>query len=447
MSVNKKKTTDMTNGGVAKTLLLFALPLFAGSIFQQLYNTADFMFVGNLIGKNAAAAVGAGSILVTCLIGLFTGISVGTGVVISQYIGAGDREEAQKIGHTAIAFSFILGIIMTIAGEVVARFVLILLHTPENILPEAIAYIRLYFLGMLPMIIYNVGSGILRACGDSKSPFYILAAGGFLNVLADWMMIGVFRLGVQGAALATTISQSFSAIGILWFLLKGNEHFQMRWKKIGVDAGALKKILMNGLPAGIQSMVITLSNMVVQYHINGFGSDSVAAFSTYYKLENFTYMPVLAFGQAMTTFAGQNYGAGKIDRVKKGAVIGTVMSGTVVAAAACFLLAIGHTSIGWFVKEEEVIQIGISIISVTFPFYWLNSFIEILSGTIRGMGKSLASMIIILLTLCGFRVLLLTILDGRFHDIRYLAAAYPLSWAAAVICLFAALCVLMKKEK
>lgn len=445
MFQKKRKNVDMTTGSVAGSLVLFALPLVAGSIFQQLYNTADMLFVGNLVGKNAAAAVGASGILVTCLIGLFTGISVGAGVAVAQCVGAADRDGIHRLGHTSLAFSVLLGILLTAAGIIAAPQILGLMNTPGDIMADAVSYIRLYFVGMLPMILYNVGAGILRACGDSQTPFYILAAGGFLNVGVDALMIGALDMGVQGAALATTVSQTFSAAAVLFFLYRGNACFRLEPGKIRIHQASLKKILIYGLPAGIQSMVITLSNMVVQVHINGFGTDAVAAFSTYFRLESFAYLPVLAFGQAATTFAGQNMGAGQLKRVKRGAVTAAALSAALVAVIAFFLLGIGHTAIGWFVKDEAVIFIGLQIISVTFPFYWLNSLIEVFSGMIRGLGASVVSMVIILLTLCGLRILLLVVLDACFHQIRVMAAVYPVTWAAAATGLFLAFWKILKK--
>ncbi len=443
----REKSVDMTTGGVVVPLVLFALPLVAGSIFQQLYNTADMLFVGNLVGKNAAAAVGASGILVTCLIGLFTGISVGAGVAVAQCVGADDKAGIEKLGHTSIAFCVLFGILLTILGIAAAPGILRLMNTPEDIMKEAADYIRLYFVGLLPMILYNVGAGILRACGDSKTPFYILAAGGFLNVAVDAVMIGALHMEVKGAALATTISQTFSAGAALVSLYRGNPYFRLEFKKTGFHWGSLKKILIFGLPAGIQSMVITLSNMVVQIHINGFGTNAVAAFSTYFRLESFAYLPVLAFGQAATTFAGQNMGAGNLKRVRKGAAAGAALSAVFVAVIAFSLLALGSVAVGWFVKDEAVIAIGIQIISVTFPFYWLNSLIEVFSGTIRGMGKSFISMVIILLSLCGLRIILLTVLDLCSHRIPVMASVYPITWAAAAACLFIALQRILKKTE
>lgn len=441
----EKKAMDMTRDPIGRSLLLFSIPLFAGSIFQQLYNTADLLFVGNLVGKTAAAAVGASSTLVNCLVGLFTGISVGAGVAVAQAMGARDKERVDKVMHTAAAFSIVAGILLTILGEAVSRGVLQILNTPENVLNEAVVYIRIYFLGMLPMIVYNVGAGILRACGDSKTPFWILAAGGVLNVFVDWLMIGPLHMEVAGAAIATTISQTFSAVAVCVVLFKGNGIVKMSISKIRFWKGHLGHILNLGLPAGLQSMLITLSNIVIQYYINGFGEDAVAAFSTYFRLESFAYLPVLAFGQAATTFAGQNYGAGKMERVKKGMFLAAGISMGCVVVIAFMLLGLGKTAVGWFVNDEAVIEIGLTIISVSFPFYWLNSLIEVLGGTLRGLGRSLTSMIIILATLCGSRIILLYILENRFHTVKALAAVYPITWALAVTALICALIKAFRK--
>lgn len=425
---NFKNQMDMTKDPIGKSLVLFAIPLLAGSVFQQLYNTADLLFVGNLVGKTAAAAVGAGSTLINCLIGLFTGISVGAGVAAAQAIGSRDMEKADKILHTTAAFSIAAGILLTIIGEVCSRAVLEILNTPENVMEEALVYLRLYFLGLFPMLVYNAGAGILRACGDSRTPFYILAGGGILNVITDAFFIGILHMGIAGAAIATTISQSFSAAAICVVLLQGNDFLKLRISKIRFWKDHLLRILHLGLPSGIQSMMLTLSNIIIQYYINGFGEDAVAAFSTYFRLESFVYLPILAMGQAATTFTGQNYGAGRMSRVKKGMVLAGVISMACTAAIAFSLLGIGRTAVGWFVKDEKVIETGLSIISVTFPFYWLYSLFEVFGGTLRGLGRSLTSMIISLATLCGLRILLLYFLDGKFHSVRALAAVYPITW-------------------
>ena len=431
--MKQKKIINMTEGRITPSLIAFALPLVAGSIFQQLYNTADMMFVGNLVGKTAAAAVGASGTLVTCLIGLFTGIATGTGVAIAQAAGAQDKEAAQKLLHSAAAFSVAAGILLTLVGEVAAQPILRLLNTPDAIMADAVSYIRLYFLGMFPMILYNVGAGVLRACGDSQTPFRILAVGGFLNVAVDALMIGALHLEVEGAAIATTISQTFSAVAVVIALMRGNDFLRLRFGQIRFHGASLKKILHFGLPAGIQSMLITLSNIVLQYFINGYGEDAVAAFSTYFRLESFAYLPVLAFGQAATTFAGQNLGAGQYDRIRKGTLTASAVSMLSVAAIAFTLLGLGPVAIGWFVKDEQVSRIGMQIITVSFPFYWLNSLIEVLGGTIRGIGRSLTSMIIVLISLGGCRLVIAWLIENHLHSIRALSAVYPITWTIAVI--------------
>lgn len=436
MSGKKKKLIDMTQGSVIASLVQFALPLAAGSVFQLLYSTTDLLFVGNLVGTSAAAAVGASSLLVTCLVGIFTGIAAGTSVAVSQAIGAAKRKEANSLVHTAVGFAIAAGMILTILGELAAPAILQAMKTPEEILPDAVAYIRIYFVSMLPLTFYNIGSGILRACGDSKSPFYILAAGGFLNVGADALMIAVLKLGVCGAALATSISQTFSAAAVVWLLVRRNEKVRLKTSAIRIEKRDILKILRLGLPAGIQSMTITLSNLIIQYFINGFGTDTITAYTYYFRLENFTYMPVLAFGQAVMTFTAQNMGAGRMDRIKKGVFASAVISVLTVAAISFFLLAIGPTALGWFGKDKAVIAVGLEIIAISFPLYWLNSLIEVFGGAIRGMGYAFLSMIIVIGVICGGRIVLLNLFVARFHNVKVLTGVYPITWGIAAVFLF-----------
>ncbi|MDO4522830.1 MAG: MATE family efflux transporter [Eubacteriales bacterium] len=435
----------MISGGIAIPLIRFAIPLFLGSIFQQLYSTTDFLFVGNYLGKASAAAVGSSGILVTCLIGLFTGIATGAGITVSHSVGAGKFQEAEAHMHTAILLALLGGIAMISFGQLAAVSVLELLHVPANLMPEAVEYVRFYFLGMLPMILYNIGAGILRACGDSTSPFYILIIGGFVNVCMDYLMIKVLQTGVRGAAIATTISQSFSAFAVLWKLSCGNEILQLRIAKLKINKNSMLSILQLGIPAGIQSIVITLSNIIVQYHINHYGEDVIAAFATYFKLENFTYFPALAFGQAAMTFVGQNVGAGKHERVKKGLAVSSILSVSMITLIAVFLLALGRTSVGWFIKDPDVINVGLHIIAITFPLYWLNGLIEVFGGGVRGLGHPTTSMIVILCTLCCFRVLLLSVVDHYIQTVQSIVWVYPISWISAAVGLFVALYLYIKK--
>ena len=322
-----ERKRDMVNGSMGSSLFLFALPLFFSSLLQMLYNTADLLFVGNFVGKQAAAAVGAGGLLVTCLIGLFTGLSVGAGVAAAQAAGAGKWKRLENILHTAICTAVLGGTAVMLAGLLFSESILRVMHTPASVMEDAVSYIQIYFISMVPMIVYNMAAGILRAYGDSGTPFYILAAGGILNVLTDGLLVAVLHMGVRGAAVATVVSQSFSAVVVLYVLMKGKEMLRLKPGKLKISKEELGKILHLGIPSGIQSVVITLSNIIIQYYINGYGENAVAAFAAYFKLENFLYLPAMAFGQAATTFAGQNAGAEKYKRIRKGISLAALISG------------------------------------------------------------------------------------------------------------------------
>lgn len=432
--MEKKIRKDMITGKILSQLLLFALPLLGSSLVQQLYNTADLLFVGNFAGKTAAAAVGSSGLIFTCLIGLFTGISVGVGVVITHAWGAGNKEEAFDAAHTAIIIGVIGSLLLMIAGLLFAEKLLIFLQTPKEILEEASIYVRIYFLSMIPMVIYNMGAGILRACGNSKIPFYILIGGGITNVLADTLLIAVLNYGVVGAAAATSISQTVSAVFMLYYLMSRRSSIPLSWKKMHIDLGILKKILKYGLPAGVQAIVVTLSNVVVQYYINGFGEDAVAAYAAYFKIENLIYLPIMACGQAVTTFVGQNYGAGKYDRIKKGTAQGTFFSCGLTIVIAIIVLLIPEAVVRLFIQDHTVITYGVSILMTTFPFYWLYAVLEVTGGALRGMGCSNTSMLVVMLGLCGLRILLLFGISRMNMTFTSVAKVYPITWAVTSIC-------------
>ncbi len=423
-----KKQRDLTCGSILAAFVMFALPLFFGSLFQQLYGTVDMMFVGNFLGKSSAAAVGSSSILVTCLIGLFTGISVGAGVVTAQFWGARESENVTVCIENAFALGACGGLLLTIIGLLFSRQALRLLNVPDTILDMALVYIRIYLLSILPMIFYNLSAGILRARRDSRTPFLVLACGGFLNVGMDALLIVVLGLGVAGAALATMISQTFTAVVCTAYVFRLEQLLKKRWK---INFSMSWKILSVGFPLGIQSMVLTLSNVIVQYFINGFGEDAVAAFAVYFKAENFVYLPIMAFGQAMVTFTGQNYGAGKYGRIRKGAVSCNLLSAVVTAVIAWGILLAGRQVLGIFCRDEAVIAEGLKIIHVSFPFYFIYALLEVTGGIVRGVGKSLQSMVIVIVNLCAVRVLLLLIFAKQFHRIEAVAAVYPITWTLA----------------
>ncbi len=449
----KKRHLDMTEGNMGKTLIFFMLPLIGSSIFQQLYNTADFLFVGNILGKTAAAAVGASSTLIFCTIGLFSGISVGTSVVISQAVGARQQEKTERALHSSVLFGLTVGTVMMLAAIGVAPAVLRLLNTPESIMSGAVLYMRIYFLSMPMSIVYNMGAGALRACGDSQTPFRILVFCGLVNVAADAVFIIVIPMGVAGVAIATVAAQALSAFLVIGCLQKAPEEKekealipQFSWKKLSMDFEVMKEILRIGLPSGIQSIVITFSNVMVQYYINGFGETAIAAFATYYRAENLIYLPIMAFGQAATTFAGQNAGAGKFKRLRSGIIRIAAAGAAITVCIAALLLAFSETVFGWFINDADVVKTTILIASVSFPFYWIYPIMESLSGALRGMGYSVVSMAIILINLCGIRILLLAVFSATIHTIQALASVYPITWALAAGCFIVVFMIVMRKK-
>lgn len=422
------KTNDLTHGSIGKGYILFAIPLFLGSLFQQLYNTVDMLFVGNVLGKNAAAAVGASSILVTCLINLFTGVAVGAGIVISQLFGARKEQEMKETVWIAVLAGIAGGLCLTVIGVTCSQAVLVKLHTPEAIIPDAVLYVQIYFLSAVPMVLYNMCSGILRAQGDSRTPFHALAAGGIVNVIMDAVFLIVLGWGVAGVAVATLFSQSMTAIFLLVHMLRHKvlTRQRLRWDLLG-------KIISVGVPVGIQSMILTLSNVVVQYHINGFGENVIAAFAVYFKAENLLCLPIIAFGQAMVTFTGQNYGAGRYDRIRKGILVCNGISAMVLVVLSWSALAAGKWILGAFCPDQAVIAEGLRIIGVTFPVYFIYSLFEVTGGVVRGIGKSVPSMIIVIVNLCLIRILLLEIVDRTVHSVEAVAALYPVTWLLATV--------------
>ena len=445
---NKKKSAaiDMTKGAIAGPLVLFILPLIGSSIFQQLYNTVDFLFVGNLLNRTSAAAVGASSTLITCTIGLFSGISVGESVVMSQNVGKGDRAEAERAMHSSVAFGILGGLCIMLLGILFAPAVLRTLNTPESAMHEAVVYMRIYLLSRPMLVFYNMISGAMRSYGDSDTPFRILVICGFVNVAADWVFVSAFPLGVAGVAIATAISQGLSAILAAFFASRPDREIRLSMKKLKLDMSIFGQVLSIGLPAGVQTIIVTFSNVAVQYYINDFGETAVAAFATYYKVENFIYLPIMAFGQAATTFAGQNFGAGQYGRIKKGTFVINAMGALTVGIIAGVILLFPRTVFTWFMKDSEVVDNALMIALVSFPFYWIYPILEVTGGILRGMGYALSSMVIIISNMCVVRIALLAIFSSTIHTIRSLGAVYPITWATTAICFVALAAWVFKKR-
>jgi putative MATE family efflux protein len=426
---------DLTKGIIWTQLLSFALPLLGSSLIQQLYNTVDLLFVGNLLGKEAAAAVGASSLIITCVLGFFTGLSVGAGIMIAQRFGNKSMDGLEQSVHTSVGLSFAGGVILTAVGYAGAPLFLQWLNTPDEILVQAVSYIRIYFLSLTSIITYNMGAGILRAVGNSQSPMLYQLAGGIANVALDVLFLFVFGWGIDGVAWATMLSQTLAAALALFELSHTQDAHRLCWKKIYINRGILTRIIEIGVPIGFQTMLITLSNIFVQYKINNLGVDAIAAFTAYIKVELVIYLPIVAFGQAMTTFSAQNIGAGKIDRMIKGTRICILMGTALAALSSVLMLAVGHSAFAAFNNDPGVIEDGLMIIRITFPFYFLYVFGEVLGAAIRGGGKTAPPMAIVITNICVMRTLLLFTIAGLYPDIRGIAITYPLTWASTALCM------------
>lgn len=427
---------NLTEGVIWKKLLLFALPLLGSSFIQQLYNTVDLIYVGNLLGKEAAAAIGASTLFVTCLVGFFSGMSVGSSVVVSYIYGSGESQKLKAVVHTTVALGFVCGTIIMVVGYIFAPDFLKLINTPDAIMETAVTYIRIYFLSMIPLVTYNMGSGIIRAMGNSKTPMIIQLIGGLINVVLDGVFLISFRNGVAGVALATLVSQTIAAALVLHVLVDTDSEFRLEFSKIRIHWSYFRRILKIGIPAGLQTLVITISNVVAQYYVNSLGVDAIAAYTAYFKVELLIYLPIVAFGQAISTFTSQNIGAGQCERVKKGTRVCILMGCCITIGISLLLLCVGRQAFGVINGDAAVVDCGIQIIRITFPFYWLYVILEVLSSTIRGSGRTFPTMVIILSNICLLRTLLLFVIMGVQHNIQGVAITYPITWASTALCMF-----------
>lgn len=428
--VQKTKANGITEGSIFGQLLLFFFPILFGTFFQQLYNTADAVVVGRFVGKQALAAVGGTtSTLINLMVGFFVGLSSGATVVISQYYGAKKADKVHWAVHTSVAFSVIGGVLFMAVGLVGARWALTAMHTPEDVMDHAVTYIRIYFLGMVPNLLYNMGAGILRAVGDSRRPLYFLIGSCFVNIILDVVLVAVLRMGVAGAALATISSQLFSAILVILCLTRTQDMYKVEWRKIHIDSRMLQRIIRIGIPAGMQSVMYNISNIIIQAGVNNLGTDNVTAWATYGKVDGLYWMMINALGISVTTFVGQNYGARRMDRVRKGAgacmVIGVVLT-AIVSTALYFW---GYLFIELFTSDPQVQLISQSLIRFMVPTFITYITIEILSGTLRGVGDAWMPLIITGVGVCLVRVIWIIFALPHFNTILAAAFCYPMTWA------------------
>ena len=425
----KKKSRLMTEGSIWKSILLFSVPLILGNMLQQLYNTADSIIVGNFVGSNALAAVGSSGSPIFLLIGFSQGIAVGAGVVVSQFLGAKDREGAHTAVHTSLALSAILGAILTVCGIAVSRALLTAMNTPAEVLEDAVLYMRLYFGGVLFSVVYNMAAGILNAAGNSKRSLLYLGVASVTNIVLDLVLIAGCKMGVAGAAIATDISQLVSCVLSLRFLMRVEDDYRVTAKEVRVHKKMAVRIIKVGLPTGIQNMVISFSNVLVQASVNSYGSAAMAGFAAYMKIDGFNILPVSSISMAATTFVGQNYGAGRLDRVKKGTWV-TLAVGVVYTLATGALLLLGQDVImHLFTNDETVVFFGEAAMHWFCPFYFLLSILHGLAGAVRGTGASIPPMVVLLVSLCLFRIVWIQWVLPLFSGIEGVFILYPVSWA------------------
>lgn len=428
------ETSSLTEGCIWKQIIAFAFPLFLGNLFQQLYNTADSLIVGNFLGSDALAAVSSSGNLIFLMVGFFQGISVGAGVVIARYYGARQLTEVKKAVHTTMAFGLASGIFLTVAGTVLTSRILVWMGTPADVLPQSAVYFRIYFLGSLSFVMYNAFVGILQSIGDSRHPLFYLIVSSVVNVLLDLLFIAVFKFGVGSAALATILSQFISAFLCLYRLTrKSPEDYRVYIKSIRFDMPTLRQIIANGLPAGLQNSIIALANVVVQSNINSFGKMAVAGSGAYAKIEGFGFLPITCFAMALTTFISQNLGAKQYERAKKGARFGIVCSVLTAELVGVFIYVTIPVLISAFNRTPEVIAYGTIHARTTTLFYFLLAFSHCIAGILRGAGKAAVPMLTMLCFWCILRVSYITVMVRFIPKINVIFWAYPLTWSLSSI--------------
>lgn len=436
MSLQQTKRTEgvlMTEGVIWKQLIFFSIPLLIGNLFQQLYNTVDSVVVGQFIGKEALAAVGSSNPLINLIIGMFLGISVGAGVIVSQYYGAKNKEKMGWAVHTSIALSIVGGLFLTLIGVALSPVILRWMKTPDEVLADSVLYFRIFFLGSLFNLLYNMGAGILRAVGDSKRPLYYLCISSVVNIILDILFVKQFHMGVDGVAYATVISQLISALLTMKALMQTEDIYRLELKKIKIDVRMMKRILELGIPSGIQQSIISLSNVIVQANVNAYGAMAMAGFGAYNKIDGFVVLPMQSFCMAATTFTGQNIGADRGDRVKDGMKQGMFICliYTVIVSIALFFEA--HNILEIFSSDQGVIDYGTVTMLIMVPFYALLSVHQILMGTLRGAGKSMQTMLISVGNMCVLRMIYINFLVPFFPSFKAVIWCYPITWVTTVL--------------
>ena len=421
-------TVNMTKGGVKRTMFAFALPVFLSQLFQQLYNTVDSLIVSRLLGKNALAAVSSSASLLHLLTSLVVGVSMGAGVVISRYFGAKEDKTVSDAVHTTVAFGLVAGLALTVIGVFLSPVLLKWMGTDPAVMPDAVSYFRCFFYGASGMALYNAFTSIMNALGDSRRPLYYLIFSSVLNVVLDYVFIKFCGFGVGSAAVATSISQTASAVLCYLHLRKPGTIYQLKIRKVRFHGSLLKEILRMGLPTGVQNSVIAIANVMLQSHINSFKADAMAACGIYSKLQGFAFLPITSFTMAITTFVSQNLGAREFERAKRGARFGILASITMAEIIGVILAVFAPVFVKLFNDDSAVVAIAVNQSRIENLFFFLLAYSHAITAVLRGAGKAIVPMVVMLAVWCVFRIIYISIAMHINHEIKLLFWAYPITW-------------------
>ncbi|MEQ2456364.1 MATE family efflux transporter [Flavonifractor hominis] len=427
--MDRSDQNRLTEGSVPRKMLLFALPIFLSNLFQQLYNAVDSLIVGNFIGSSALAAVGSSGSLILLLIGFINGVSLGAGVLIARFFGAGDEKNLERAVHTTVALGLVSGVVLTVVGVLLTPQILRWIGTPADVIENSILYFRVYFLGSSAVVLYNMGASILQSVGDSRSPMKYLIFSSVVNVVLDLLFVAVFHWGIASAALATIISQAVSAFLAFRKLTLTRHSYRVCWRRVRFDGDMFRQVITLGVPSGVQSSVISLANVIVQANINAFGSSAMAGCGAYSKVEGFAFLPVTCFALALSTFVSQNIGAKRYDRVREGMRFGLLCSPLLAEGIGLIIFALAPVLISAFNSEPEVLAFGVADARTVALFYCLLAFSHCCAGILRGMGRPIVPMTIMLSVWCVLRITYITITVRLIPDIHVVYWAYPITWS------------------
>ena len=423
-----EKNVSLTSGSVARGMLVFAVPIFFSNLFQQLYNAVDSLIVGNFLGGDALAAVGSSGSLIFLLTGFVNGVSLGAGVLVARHYGAKDDTALRRAVHTTVALGITAGVVLSVVGVLLTPQILRWMDTPENVLPNSIIYFRVYFMGSLAVVMYNMGASILQSVGDSRSPMRYLIIASILNVILDLWFIAGLHMGVGGAAFATIISQTVSAGLAFRKLTLTKEAYGVRWRQVRFHPATLRAVVAQGVPSGVQNSVISIANVIVQANINAFGANAMAGCGAYSKVEGFVFLPVTCFSMALATFVSQNIGAGQLPRVRRGMRFGIVCSCLLAECVGLAMFTMAPIFIGAFSGEADVVAFGVQQARTVSLFYCLLAFSHCCAGILRGLGRPVVPMAVMLAVWCVLRISYITVAVRILPEIGVIFWAYPLTW-------------------